>query len=121
LSGIEISGTASPLVSHPKAIAVGMNPHPIKSSVTSHKALMIPTVDRFWTAGWFGATVTGPSGKMIGQPSWIPDPEIEAAFGSGLVLPAAVDPVIKTAATQPVISTSAVVIALFHLIIRELL
>jgi hypothetical protein len=29
---------------------------------------MMPTVDLSGTAGWFGATATGPAGKMIGQP-----------------------------------------------------
>jgi len=49
--GTTRSGTASPLESQPSVIEVGVNPHPIKSSVTSQSAFMIPTLDCTGTSG----------------------------------------------------------------------
>src|SRR2546423_15118685 len=46
LSGIINSGTPSALVSQTMLIEPGMTLHPTKSRVTSHSALMRPTVER---------------------------------------------------------------------------
>src|SRR5262249_11802421 len=65
LNGITASGTPSPLTSHVNTMDVGVNPHSMNPSVTSHKALIMPFIEPDPTAGWLGATVTGDRGTTM--------------------------------------------------------